>query len=430
MSGLLIALAMLVLSAFFSGSEIAFVNANNLKIELKTKQGLRSAQILSDFKKNVSEVLITILIGNNLALVVFTTQMARFTDPLLTQMGLSPATSPLLVLLLQSLISTIIILTFAEYIPKAIFRRNADSVVFPVAYVLRFFFLILYVPVRIVNFITKSFIRIFGLNDEEEDARFSSEDLEIYIQELIEINEKAPQEHDVDPELLSNALEFRETKVRDFMIPRTEIVALPMDTSLDKLLEKFIETKLSKIIIYDENLDDIRGFVHSNGFFKRPETFADLLQPVLIIPETMGANDLLAELSSHHKSVAIIVDEFGGTAGMITVEDLVEEVFGEIEDEYYARDEEVDEDEQVLRQDDGSYVLGARNEISYLNDDLDLELPEDDTYSTLAGLIIQKMEDIPKENVMLDIPPYRITVLKATSTRIIKVKLEHAKIAS
>ncbi|GAB4402978.1 MAG: hemolysin family protein [Bacteroidia bacterium] len=419
---LFLSLLMLALSFFFSGVEIAFLSVSRLKIELKMVQGNQAAAILSDFKKKVPEVLITILIGNNLALVVFTIMMERLLAPYL---GIDSEESYLLYTATQAIISTIVVLVLAEYIPKALFRRNSDYLVFPSAYILRFFYLILYLPVWIVNYVSKLLLRLFfRVSNEEGIVGLNKDDLDQYIQEVLESSEKAPVP-DLDTEMLTNALAFRETRARECMIPRTEIIAAPIDITIPELIDQFIETQLSKIIIYDDSLDQIKGFVHSSSMFQKPERVRDLIQPVLVVPETMPANVLLAELTGNQRSVAIVVDEFGGTAGMITMEDLVEEVFGEIEDEYDSETEEVPEEDYVLvKNSDGSYLLGARHNIYDLNEDLDLDLPTEDYYTTLGGLLMYEAERIPAQGETIQIGHYLFTIQQATHNRVIAVLLQ------
>ncbi|MDX2249730.1 MAG: hemolysin family protein [Bacteroidia bacterium] len=423
---LFLAILTLTLSFFFSGVEIAFLSANRLKIELRTVQGDRAGEILSNFKKRTSEVLITILIGNNVALVVFTIMMENLTEPGLKRyMGIDPENTYLVYTFIQATISTLIVLVLAEYIPKAIFRRNSDQLVFPSAYILRFFYLLLWIPVWTVNLISKFLLKvIFRHRTDDKIVELDKKDLEEYIQEIIATSESLPVP-DLDTEMLTNALALKETKARECMIPRTEIVAASASTGFAELLDLFIETGLSKIIVYGENLDDIKGFVHSNGLFRKPEVINSIIQPVLVVPETMPANVLLAELTENKRSVAIVVDEFGGTAGMVTMEDLVEEVFGEIEDEHDdPENEEPEEDMVIIPEKEGGYILGARNEIYDLNEKLGLDLPEEEYYTTLGGLIMHIAERIPAQEEVIDIGMYNITILNATQNRIIAVKLQ------
>jgi len=330
----------------------------------------------------------------------------------------------------QTILSTLAVLVLAEYIPKAFFRSNSDQIVFPAAYVLRFFYVILYVPVWGVNLISKFLLRVFfGVTTEEKIVVLDKKDLDQYIQEVIAGGEGVDMtDLDLDTEMLTNALAFKETKARECMIPRTEIVATSIEVSVSELIDLFIATQLSKIIIYEESLDQVRGFVHSSSMFQRPERVSNHIQPVLIVPESMPANMLLAELTENQRSVAIVVDEFGGTAGMITMEDLVEEVFGEIEDEYDQDKYEPDADDLVkLPNPDGSYLLGARLEIDDLNEEFDLDLPEEEYYTTLGGLVMYVAENIPQKDEYIRVEKYIVTVIKATDTRVICVKLQRAE---
>lgn len=422
---LFLAILMLVFSFFFSGIEIAFISANRLKIELKTVQGDRAGEILSNFNKKTAEVLITILIGNNLALVVFTIMMEKISAPSMAAMGIDPENSYLIYTFLQAVISTIIVLVLAEYIPKALFRRNSDQIIFPSAYLLQFFYIMLRIPVWIVNLVSKLLLRIFFRHrTDEKIVELDKKDLDEYIQEIIATSESLPVP-DLDTEMLTNALALKETKARECMIPRTEIIATSINTGFAELVDLFLETGLSKIIIFGENLDDIKGFVHSNGLFRKPEFISTIIQPVLVVPETMPANVLLAELTENKRSVAVVVDEFGGTAGMVTMEDLVEEVFGEIEDEHDdPEDEEPEEDMVIVKEKDGAYILGARNEIYELNEKLELNLPEEEYYTTLGGMIMHISEKIPAQEEVVEIHGYNITILNATQNRIIAVKLQ------
>lgn len=415
---------MLALSFFFSGMEIAFLSANRLKIELKTMQGDRTAQLLSNFKKKTAEVLITILIGNNLALVVFTIMLNSLLEPQLARIGLTPDDAYFLYTLSTTLVGTLIVLVLAEYIPKAIFRANSDYLVYPASYLLALFYWLLRIPVWLINLISKLLLRIiFRMPTEERVVPIDKRDFDHYLQEVLASSEEAPVP-DLDHEMLSNALALRETKARECMIPRTEIEAISLDATLDELIDLFVETRLSKIIIHGDSLDEVRGFVHSSSLFRNPERIRELIQPVLVVPESMPANVLMAELTENKRSVAIVVDEFGGTAGMLTIEDLVEEVFGEIEDEH-DRDkvEEVEEDMIKVINEDGSLILGARHEIDDLNEEMGLELPENDAYTTLGGLIMYIAEDIPQKDASIEVSDYLITVVDATPTRVIAAKV-------
>ncbi|MCI4666844.1 MAG: hemolysin family protein [Bacteroidia bacterium] len=418
-----LAILMLALSFFFSGMEIAFLSANRLRIELRARKGSRAAKLLSNFRKRTSQILITILIGNNLALVIFANTMDSLTG---SSLGIDPESQYLLYTLVQTIITTLIVLVMAEYIPKAFFRANTEFVVYPSSYILNFFYVILYGPVWLVNVISKFLLtNIFRVPMDERVIPLDHRDLDNYLQEVMADSDNAPLE-DLDTEMLSNALAFRNTKARECMIPRTEIEAAATDISVDELLDRFLETQLSKIIIYEESLDNVKGMIHSSSMFQKPSSIRGLIQPVIVVPETMPANEILFDLTKSNRSVAIVVDEFGGTSGMITVEDLVEEVFGEIEDEHDNEKEKVVEDDMVnIKNEDGSFTLGARLEIDDLNEEYpELSIPEEEYYTTLGGWILYVNEDIPEEGEIVEIAPYHITVLEAMQNRVVKVRLE------
>ncbi|MDP5170283.1 MAG: hemolysin family protein [Bacteroidia bacterium] len=426
-TAILIAVITLLCSFFFSGIEIAFLSASRLKIELRTVQGDRAGRILSNFKKKTSEVLITILIGNNLALVIFTIMMNQITDPVLGKyFALDPQEAYLLYTFVQAVVATLIVLVFAEYIPKALFRRNADTLIFPFAYLLQIFYVLFYVLMWAVNGVAKLLLLyLFRVPTEEKVVPLGRKDLDHYIQELITASETVPVP-DLDTEMLTNAMAFKDTKARDFMIPRTEVIACSYDTPIDQVLDMFIETKLSKIIIYDDSLDDIKGFVNSRDLFKKPQTLAEIIQSAHVVPGSMPANMILAELTGHQRTLAVVVDEFGGTSGILTMEDLVEEVFGDIEDEHdfeESKDAKVDEDMIVQHLEDGGMLLGGRHEIDDLNEEFDLDLPEDEGYNTLGGLVLNLAEDIPEEGESFAVGKYVLTVVKASNTRLIWIRL-------
>lgn len=420
---IILAILTLSLSFFFSGTEIAFFSASRLKIELKTLQGNRAAGILSRFTKNPSEVIITILVGNTLALVVFTRTMESLMEPMLGKgMGLTQDASYFLYTLIQTLISTLVILIFAEYIPKAIFRSNSDRLIYPATYALYAFKRFFFIVVKIINASSKFLLRwLFRMKTHEGVVELGKKDLDQYIQGVIAAGEETSLS-EVDAEMLTNALALKETKARECMIPRTDIKAASIDTSVEEMIDLFIESQLSKIILYDDSLDEIKGFVHSNSMFLKPDSIRPHIQPVLIVPESMPADVLISELTSNQRSVALVVDEFGGTSGMITLEDLVEEVFGEIEDEH---DEEVIEEDMIKQEiEGGSYIFGARLAIDDLNEEFQLELPDEEYYTTLGGLVMYVAEEIPEEEATIDVAQYKVTILKASSNRIITVRLE------
>lgn len=418
-------LIMLVV-AFFAGIEIAFLASSFVKIELKAKQGSRSAIILSYFKKNVSKVLISMLVGLNLAMILYTQQIDEIFAYFYEKVrGVRPPEHDLFLTFIKSIIDTLILLIFAEYIPKALFRRLADTIIYPAAYILQFFYWILWPIVQLLHIVTKSLFRLMGIAVEDRFVGINKEELDTYLQELIDTSE-ANEMQEVDTDILTNAMTFNEIKVREMMIPRTQLVALPLDSKPEELMNLFIESKHSRILMFQDSIDNIQGFIHSTEMFRKPKEIKSLVQPVLVVPEVMSADVLLKEFADKRRSMAIVVDEFGGTAGLVTVEDLVEEVFGDIEDEYDEENEkEIEEDMVFIQNEDDTMIIGARQSIFDLNEDHNFDLPESEHYTTLGGLILHETEEIPKEGeVFYTISPkYEFTILSATPTKIVKVKV-------
>lgn len=406
-----------------------------MEVRLKNKND-QAARMLADFKKSpesINWLLMTILIGNNLALVGFTMAVEAGLlanpgkGPLEYLIGLEQEDNALLYTLILSLISTPIILIFAEFIPKAIFKTAADRLIYPSVYILRFFYWIFYIPVWLVSGVVRGIQYLLGLNKANEDRELGMRDLGSYLRGVFAADNEDADVSELDREMFANAIAFRETKAREFMIPRTEIVAVSIDASLDELLEQFVESKLSKLIVYGESLDDIRGYVHSMSLFEGHKTLIDAIQDVLIAPESMLASNLLADFNDSHKTLAIIVDEFGGTAGLVTMEDLVEEIFGDIEDEY-DQDQAIIEDDLIAKRNpDGSYLLGARLEIDDINENEELalepKLPEDEAYTTLGGLFIHIAEMIPDPGHEIEVGAYTLKALEVNPNRMILIEL-------
>ncbi|MEZ4688504.1 MAG: hemolysin family protein [Bacteroidia bacterium] len=435
------AIILLLCSFFFSGVEIAFLSSSRLKMEvrLKNKED-RAARLLADFKKSpasVNWVLTTILVGNNLALVGFAMAVesgliaSPGMGPLEQILNLEQEENALVFTLILSLISTPIVLIFAEFIPKAIFKTAADRLIYPSVYLLRFFYGLFYLPVWIINGMVSGIQYMLGLNKDNEDRELGMRELGSYLRGVFAADNEDADVSELDREMFANAIAFRETKAKEFMIPRTEIEAVPIDTSLEELLQRFIETKLSKLIVYGESLDDIQGYVHSMSLFEEHKSLTDAIQEVLIAPESMLASNLLADFNDSHKTLAIIVDEFGGTAGLVTMEDLVEEIFGDIEDEYDKEEVQQEEDLIMRKNADGSYLLGARLEIDDINEDEDLALesplPEDEAYTTLGGLFIHYAEMIPEPGHEIEVGPWLLKALEVAPTRIVLIELKRVE---
>ena len=407
-SGILI-LSCLLLSAFFSGMEIAFVSANKLKVELDKQSGRAYSRLLEGVLQSPAKFIATMLVGNNIALVVYGVMMAKLLEPTIEQY----TQSSFLVLLIQTIISTLIILLTAEFLPKAFFRINPNKFLKVFAFPLFLFYYLLWPIVRITIFMSKIGLRLIGAPLEEEDAVFRKVDLEEYLK-----SSSKDEQEDVEVQMLQNALDFSSVKVRECMVPRTEIVAVDLSQSIEDLSKVFVETKLSKVLIYKENIDHIIGYAHSIEMFKNPTSIRSILLPIPIVPESMLANELMETFTKERKAVAVVVDEFGGTSGMVTIEDVMEEIFGEIEDEH---------DEEQLTEEllsDGDLRLSARLEVDYLNEKYNLDLPESEAYETLGGLIVENFESIPNEGAEITIGNYTFKAEQVSETRIEKVLLK------
>lgn len=409
MSSGVIILICLLLSAFFSGMEIAFVSANKLKVELDKQSGRVYSRLLEGVLQSPAKFIASMLVGNNIALVVYGVMMAKLLEPTIEQY----TQSSFLVLLIQTIISTLIILVTAEFLPKAFFRINPNQFLKFFALPLFLFYYLLWPIVRITIFMSKIGLRLIGAPLEEEDAVFRKVDLEEYLK-----SSSKDELEDVEVQMLQNALDFSSVKVRECMVPRTEIVAVDLSQRIEDLAKLFVETKLSKVLIYKENIDHIIGYAHSIEMFKNPTSIRSILLPIPIVPESMLANELMETFTKERKAVAVVVDEFGGTSGMVTIEDVMEEIFGEIEDEH----DEEQLTEEVLS--DGELRLSARLEVDYLNEKYNLDLPELEAYETLGGLLVENFESIPQEGAEISIGNYTFTAEQVSETRIETVLLK------
>ena len=396
--------------------EIAFVSANKLKLELDGKQGNFMSKIISSFVKKPSRFIGTMLVGNNIALVIYGIVMARILEPKILLFTQNEG----LVLIIQTIVSTILILITAEFLPKTLFRINPNSLLRVFAFPLLLTYWLLLLPMLLIIGISEFLIKLFSRNlSNEKELNFGRIDLEHYIREGTEnSSEQEEVEHEV--QIFQNALDFSKVKARECMIPRTEIIAMNVEESIEKLRDKFVETGLSKILIYRDNIDNIIGYTHSFELFKKPKNIKSILLPVPIIAMSMPANEILEVLIEQRKSIALVVDEFGGTSGILTIEDVIEEIFGEIEDEH-------DKEELIERQiEDGEYLLAARLEVDYLNDTYNLELPESEAYETLGGLVIDRHESIPSVGEQIRIDQFVFTVKKVYEN---KIDLIHLKVS-
>jgi CBS domain containing-hemolysin-like protein len=381
----------LVFSAFFSGSEIAYVAANRLKIEVDNKAGKLSGKILSRFLKYPDRFITTMLIGNNIALVIYGMEFATVIDPVLNTFF-----SPGISMLIQTILATILILVTGEFLPKVFFQINPNSILNVVAVPLFVINVILFIPTEFVLSLARLFLRLMGIKPEKTEQVFTKVDLMHFMQDA---NDRIAHNSDIDHEIkfLQNALDFSKIRVRDCMVPRTEIEALDIETDIEVLRTKFIETGLSKILIYREDIDHVIGYVHSFDLFKKPSSVKQILLPISVIPEAMPSKQLMELFARQSGNIAIVVDEFGGTSGLITIEDLVEEIFGEIEDEH---DKEDWVEEQIG---ENLFLLSARHEVDYLNETYGFNLHESEEYDTLGGMILHYLERIPEKGDALEL---------------------------
>lgn len=403
----------LLASAFFSGLEIAFITSNKLRIELENKKGGWLAGRLSYFNKYPSRFLGTMLLGNNIAIVVFSIYMEEelrfYIEPYIH--------SGVFLLLTQTFISTMFILVTAEFLPKNIFRINPNRILkffaIPLWIVYWLMYPIVFFTIGISEFILR---KVFRIPVEKEKIAFGRIDLDNFVTEGTANEQKADVENEI--KIFKNALDFASVKVRECMIPRTEIVAMDVNEAVIKLKEKFIQTRLSKILIYNNSIDNIIGYVHSHELYKKPENIKDVLLPITIVPESMPASEVLTLFIQQRKSLAIVVDEYGGTSGMLTMEDVMEEIFGEIEDEH-------DKEEMIEKKlNNEEYMLSARLEVDYLNEKYKLDLPSYENFETLGGLIVNKHESIPEVNEEIQIERFLFKIISVANNRIEQVYMK------
>ena len=401
----------LLFSAMFSGIEIAFLSANKLKIELSYQRGTLSGKILNDYIKNPSKFIVTTLLGNNIALISFGILFASIIEPFLEQY----LSSGFLILTIQTVISTSLVLFLGEFIPKVLFKVFADSVLPVMAVPFRIIHVLLTPGVLFITGISSLLFKMVGVKVSEHDIEFSSVDLEKFIKDHNQSD--GEEEEEVDTELFENALFLKKLRVRDCMVPRREITAIDIHDSVEELKKLIIETYHSRILIYDDSIDKIVGYIHHFDLHKKPADIRSILIEIKVVPESMHIQKLLNEFIKENKNIAWVVNEYGGTAGVITLEDILEEIFGEIDDEY-------DKDELVGNQlSKNEFILSGRLEIDRINEEYDLNLPEGD-YDTLSGFIIAHHETIPEQNEVIEIGKYSFKIMDVSETKIETVKLE------
>lgn len=406
----------LFFSALFSGLEMAFVSANRLHIELQNKQGKFSGKILSDFVKNPSQFIGTTLLGNTVSLVLYGTFMAYLLEAPIINVLPESLNNQATVMIFQTAVSTMVVLITAEFIPKSIFMLNPNSLLFFFSIPFAAIYYLLYPVVWLVVGLSKLVItHVLKLDYNEDKPVFNITDLNSFIQNNLEMKGD-DSKVDIDTKIFDNAVEFKTVKVRECMVPRTDIVGLEIEDTITDLKETFIESGHSKVIVYRETIDDVIGYCHHLELFKKPKSIQDILTPIVIVPESALANELLVQFIKERKSLALVVDEFGGTSGIVSMEDIIEEIFGEIEDEY-------DNDDLVEQETaENEYLLSARHEIDYLNEKYSWTLPSGD-FETLAGFILSLTENIPQKGESVVYGPFTFTVVSKQDHRIDTVKL-------
>lgn len=417
MTGLIIGLVIsMVFSAFFSGMEIAFVSSNRLLAEVAREKNGLSQRAIALFYRHPNNFVSTMLVGNNIALVIYGILFAQIFD---TYIFNGPFFNDTTRVTLDTLLSTLIVLFTGEFLPKTIFKSNANGMLTFFAVPAFICYVMLYPISRFATLLSKGLLRFFGvkMNRVEEDKEFTKVDLDYLVQTSID-NAKSDDDIEEEVRIFQNALEFSETKVRDCMVPRTEIDAVEDTSDITQLKQKFIESGHSKIVVYHEDIDHIVGYIHSSEMFRNPDDWTKNIRTMTFVPETMAASKMMQTFLTQKKSLGVVVDEFGGTSGLVALEDIVEEIFGDIEDEH-------DSTNYVAKQlESGEYLLSARLEIEKVNELFDLELPESDEYMTVGGLILHEYQSFPKLNEVVKVGRFEFKIIKNTATKIELVRLK------
>ena len=415
---LIIALISLLFSALFSGTEIAFISSNRVRVELDVQKGGLTSKIINRFYSNPEFFISTILVGNNIVLVIYGMGAAALLDPWLDSIFQNEA----LVLVMQTIISTIVILLTGEFLPKTMFRINPNSSLKYLSLPIAFFYIILYPISLFTSGLSKLLMKLCGIKVKDtKTGMLSVGDLNQYLETTIDDieDEQKPVEHEV--KIFHNALDFSSTRLRDCMIPRNEIFAVDIDdTSRDELSELFTTSGRSKIIVYKEDIDNVLGYIHVSELFDTNSNWKEQIKPVIFAPESLFANKMMRRLLSEKRSIAIVIDEFGGTAGMVTLEDLVEEIFGDIQDEH--------DQPAIIEKElgDGKYEFSGRAEIANLNEKYHLDIPENDEYQTLAGYIFVSTGSIPLEGEKLVLENLEFEIVKKSATRLELIRVTQA----
>lgn len=402
----------LLFSAFFSGMEIAFISSNRLKIELDKVRGTFNSKILSIFYQKESHFIAMLLLGNNIALVFFGLFSAELLEGYIHNWGI---TSEGAVLLIQTIISTGLVLVIAEFLPKTFVQMNPNLHLKYVVVPTLIIYILLYIPTLIILFLSNTILKLLNVQTETTEKVFSKVDLEDYVQDITERIEEEDYANQV--QILQNALDFDSVQARDCMIPRTQIISIEIEDDVNKLRHLFIETGKSKIIVYRENIDNIIGYVHSFEMFKNPETIKQILLPINFIPEANPGKEILEYFTNKSSNIAVVVDEYGGTAGVVTIEDVIEEIFGEIEDEH--------DNENVINPQisETEYKFPAHTDIDHIIEEYGLNLPEDEAYETLGGMLLNHLASIPSAGTELTIDNIRYTIEEVSENKIETVRL-------
>ncbi len=413
---LIIVIVSLALSAFFSGVEIAFITSDKLHIELRSKQGHLSDKILSIFLKKPSRFITAILIGNNLTLVIYGIFMAFLLEPIIAGSLPDILNNEFSIFFFQTIVATFIVLITAEFLPKSLFLIQPNKMLSFLAIPILIFYTAFFPAVWVIVNLSKVLIeKVLGLEFSEDKPVFGLVDLNQYIKKMIDV-QADESKHQVDAKIFTNALEFKSVNVRDCLVPRTELVAVNVEDTIDELKTAFVESGFSKVLVYKESIDHIIGYCNSIELFKKPNKLTEILLPIKIVPETIPANELMIQFIAERKNVALVVDEYGGTSGIVTIEDIIEEIFGEIQDEH--------DEENLFEQkiDDDNFIFSARHEIDYLNDKYNFLLPEGD-YETLGGLILAITEDFPEKNEQIELNQFLFTIESIEEIRIENIRL-------
>ena len=405
----------MIFSAFFSGMEIAFVSSNRMLAEMSREKNHLPQRIIALFYRHPNNFVSTMLVGNNIALVIYGILFAQIFDKLFFDELLNDAAR----VTADTLLSTAVVLFTGEFLPKTIFKSNPNTMLTVFSLPALLCYVVLYPVSRFATLLSKGLLRLVGIkmNKTADDKEFSKIDLDYLVQSSID-NAKCDDDIEEEVRIFQNALDFSDTKVRDCMVPRTEIDAIEDTCSIDQLKQKFIESGHSKIVVFHEDIDHIVGYIHSSEMFRNPQDWTLHLQTMTFVPETMAASKMMQTFLAQKKSLGVVVDEFGGTSGLIALEDIVEEIFGDIEDEH-------DSTNYVAKQlDNGEYLLSARLEIEKVNELFDLKLPESDEYMTVGGLILHEYQSFPKLNEVVKIGCWEFKIIKNTATKIELVRLK------